>query len=460
VTLNGASGAVAAAAGSTMLVESVSGSGTFAKAGAGTVRVNGMSASGVSLDVRGGTLEVMANRASDDSLVPEGAVHWFDAAKEDSVTWTTGEGGVKQVSKWADHRGGTYGSATLASSSTTNPPTLVAKAALGGKSAVDFGPVKRWNTSVPSTWLDGAPCLKYSEVGTLRTVIAVWGSEHGGGNLACSWQKGNYWHMAYELPRAGSTSGTSLIGADASAAVIRKSGMQSKYMLQCKDGSRFHLNGERCDATATGLSGGFDIATFVGYESFRTDGFSGVNAGPQWAGGEQFAEYLLFQRGLSEREVKGVTAYLQKKWFGVDTPGYGAVTLDKVTVASGATLTYNGGTTLTASGLGGGGTVAASVVLTERAEIDAVVGGDGTVAGLTVSGDLDLSKGGAVRFAGAVSSLAEGDYLLVRSAGTLSVGDWELDLTGVPRRFTGELLFSGNELHLRVLKKGSVLIIR
>ena len=452
--LNGTSGAVAACDGSTNLVESVSGSGTFATAGAGTVRVNGMSASGISLDVRGGTLEVMANRAADDSLVPEGAVHWFDAAKEDSVTYTTGEGGVKKVSAWADHRGGGYGSATLASDNTINPPKLVAKDALGGKPVVDFGQVQRWNSGSQSGWLDSAPCMQFSEVGALRTVIAVWGSEHGGGNLAGSWHNSYYWHMAYELPRAGATSGSSLIGADATAAVIRKSGMSSKLMLQCKDGSRFHLNGERCDATETGLSGGFDIATFVGYETFRTDGFSGVNVGTQWAGGEQFGEYMLFQRGLSQREVENVTAYLRKKWFGVDTPGYGDLVLDKITVSSGATLTLNGGTTFTAGGLGGGGTVSASVILTENAEMDAVVNQDGTVSGLTVTGDLDLSNGGVVRFTGAVPGLVEGDYLLVRSEGVLSVGEWVIDTTGVPRRFQCALRVRSNELRLLVMKRG------
>ena len=422
--------AISVQAGKEVMAEAFIGEGTFAKNGDGGLFVKGVEP-GVSLAVNGGTLEIRS-RTLDAGLVPVDAYRWYDAEKLSAFTYAVDNHGVTNISSWADARGTAGYEATLKSSDSTNRPTLRAFAALGGKTAVDFGEVIRFENNASVDWT-AAPSLVYTDSGvTLRTVIAVWGSEHGGGNLVGSPYAGHYLASEYTLVRAGGN--TDRIGSDKNAAIIRgeRRDMLFPTTARYPRGTRFQLNGERCDPNKTGLSGSFDLVSYVGYEPFASAGMSGVNNGPQWVGGEQFAEYLLFQRGLSVQEIADVEAYLNKKWFGRSTSGYEPAVLGDVFVAAGATLKITGNAPATVSSLAGSGTIDGEVVLANGASFTIEVAEDGSCSKLSV-GTIDLSKPLTVNFTGYVRKFALGEHVVLESPSITAGMPLNWTVTGLAR---------------------------
>jgi hypothetical protein len=172
----------------------------------------------------------------------------------------------------------------------------------------------------------------------------------------------------------------------------------------------------------------------------------------QYAGGQEIAEAFYYERGLSTESIEGLEAYLRKKWFGVDTPGYRPAAAASLTVDAGASFEVVGGESMKVASLSGGGSVSGSLVLADNGVLEVPVADDGSVGTLSVSGDVDLSGGGVVRLSGFQRALRGGEYVLVR-AGTISAGSGEWTVTGTALR-------SGCEYSVRVEAGSVVLVVR
>ena len=180
---------------------------------------------------------------------------------------------------------------------------------------------------------------------------------------------------------------------------------------------RFTLDAVSCNPHTTSLSGGFQVASYSGIEKFGSKGFS-YHHGGSWivSGGEQFAEYMIFTNGLTDVQTDLVAAYLRKKWFGVDTPGYCDAAASNVTVASGATLRIVGGGTMTAQSLSvSGGSIEGDLTLSSGGELVVTVLPDGSVEPAQMDSAISLS-GATIRFVGATQALSLGRHTLVQSA--------------------------------------------
>lgn len=424
---------------------------SFTKAGGGALTVERYQRDSGSLSVAAGTLEVAT------TAIPPGLSHHFDASDLSSLTYTVVDG-VTNVTAWADTRGAGYPEATLGNANSTNPPTLRVAATLGGRPYMDFGEFK---TFTNDEWKD-ANNKKYASALTftatnLHVVVAVWGSERGGGSIAGGW--GQQFNDGYGLIRGGDTHG-SLASEPVLNNINRPWTSRSNYTHGFS--YDFFLDGMSQEPHTASLSGGFQIATYRGIEEFGSKGFSYHNGG-SWAvcGGEQFAEYLLFTNGLSDAHIRDVEAYLRKKWFGIATPGYGDAVASNVTVAAGATLKVIGDGRLNASSLSvSGGTIQGAVALAAGAVIEVPVSADGSTSAVAVSGDLDISGGGTVRLVGAVGMLGEGDHLLVTGAGLRSADGWMVDTSTLsPNRFAKLKVAEGN-LVLSVRSGGLIMMVR
>ena len=144
----------------------------------------------------------------------------------------------------------------------------------------------------------------------------------------------------------------------------------------------------------------------------------------------------------------------------------GVVTLTKLSgttssaglgVADGAVL--NLPNAVTVGKLSGGGTINGAVALAENAVFAVPVDADGTITQtLTVSGAVDLSKGGTVQLTGdSVGNLKAGKYRLIASAQLGAVGSWTV--TGYAGRKILKLKADADGLWLEVVNCGLVLFV-
>lgn len=438
-----------------MVVDAISEDATFAKYGDGRIRVDKVTGTGASIEVLGGSLEI-ESKTLDRLPVTDGLFAHFDADDESTVVCEEGK-----VMALKDVRGETVRIAALDASSTV-APTLVAKSSLGGKKVVDFGVATR--TACASVDWTRSPALilpadQRSE--RVRTVISLLGSENGGGNLvggATGPDSG--WSTRYTFARAGSSA--EVIGGTASAAIVDDK-MAIPYTCQIARGADLRVNEMACDPLQTGLSGAFDIVAFSGFEAVGMGGLSGVYGdGAYHVGGEQFGEYIAYERKLAPDEIKDVEAYLKKKWLGVDTPGYGVATLKSLTVSSGATLKVTGNAPVSVAELVcKGGTVDGEVSLAEDVVIEACVDDQGSVGSIEVSGTVDLPRAGVVRFTGNTASLQPGEYLLLAAGAPLDmVAGWTIDATQVKARYVYALSIRDGNLYVSVVRPGMVIMVR
>jgi hypothetical protein len=441
------------AAGSARIVDTLTGAGTLTKQGSGTLKVASVLNVGASLEVAGGTLDITSVRATATDLPADRHSH-FDASDLSTFTYTV-DGDVTNITQWADVRGASTQTANHRADS-TNWPTLRASAKLGGKTYVDFGEARWWPKGAVD-WT-AVPCLGFTHANNNQhTVIAVWGSEHGGGNLAGGPGTAHYIDSAWTLTRGGNLKQP--LGADKDAYIVRARGAQL-YNLRFPSAVRFRKNGVSCDPNATGLSGDFDIVSLVSDDSFGVGGFSGVYNLDEYAGGEQFAEYMIYNRGLAAPDIDYIEAYLRKKWFGVPTPGYDGASFANVNVSSGATLRVTGNAPLAVNKLTlAGGTVDGAIALATGAEIVVNVASDGSTSTQTGTG-WDFSLGGTVSFAGDVGKLTLGEHVLFSGVAGFPLDKWTVAPWTHQPTYTVTLRMKGDDLVFNVTRPGLSIIIR
>ena len=443
-----------------MLVDALAGEATIVKAGAGRLRVGQVTGANATLEIRDGTVEI-DSKTLDSLPVTEGVYAHFDAENPASLTCDV-VGGVSNVTAWADVRG--EGPVATIHETSTVRPKLRPQTALGGKLVVDFGNASKKAgadadfSSSPSLLI---PAKDRSE--RLHTVIALWGSVYGGGCLVGgSTGRDMDWSTRYTLARGGAAN--TYLGGQLNAGIV-DSKMAIPYTCQLAKGVDFRLNGVATSHTALDvLKGGFDIATYAGYEAFGMGGFSGVfGSDVYYYGGEQFGEYVAFERKLAPEDVADIEAYLRKKWFGTETPGYGATALKGLSLGPDATLKVRGNAPVTVSGTLGvaGGEVDGALALASGVALEAAVDESGAVQGLTVSGGLDFPAAGTVTLVGALDALLPGAYTLLEAATPIaSAAGWTVDATGVRKRYVYTLSVKDGKLMLNVSKPGMLLLVR
>ncbi len=234
------------------------------------------------------------------------AAFWVDASDADSLT----KDGDGNITRWNDTRGNGYPYATT----WLDAPVYLTNA-LNGLPTVDFG-------------AQGATrCLQWSEeIAGIQAVFWVIGSQEGGGSL---------------LGRSpAGTAGNFIRGFDALRGgndyVSRENGLIG---IIEKSGENLWVNGQVVTMSGAGLSGDYDMVatTLDGSRDFRASAFGRVNGQPdRYQGGQRLCEVIVYTNALTTQQIQDTQAYLHKKWFGRDTPGYGAGKVDLLTTASGA----------------------------------------------------------------------------------------------------------------------------
>ena len=433
-------GTINVPAGSVSQVDYISPGVTFGKTGDGTLYVDKAYAPGSVLVVSGGTMRVRSRDmaqapafTADDALFAH-----YDASSLDNFDYSyDAERGVKTVTRWHDIKnGGTERPAFLFHDDSTNRP-FIAENALNGLSVLDFGPFySNAHNSEAAKKSDSG--MNIVQKKGHRTVLAVWGSANGGGNLLGAFY--TYWNNGYGISRGGTHGG---LAADAIS-------RGDSYLLLSTPGTyAFNLNGVGCNPTAQGLSGGYDIVSFSTLSGFGVEGLMFTTDGTtDFTGGGQLAEMMIFDNALPSNRVCEIEAYLRKKWFGADTPGFRPATLGRLVVADGATLVVEGGAALTVSTLVCGGTIQGDVVTASGATLEVAVAADGSTTPVAITGSFDMSRGGTVRFTGTPAALRAGHHVLVTGANIQSLAGWSVDTSTLRPGWSAVLKLVDGDLHI------------
>ena len=439
------------AAGSTYFVGTVAGDGAFVKLGAGTAHVEELGSGAVRVEA--GEL-VVKSLALDGTGLPENAWLHMDAAKAETLTYDEA-GGVKKLARWDDARGT---GASLRPLDDAKRGTLV-EDALNGLPVIDLGAAGS-GAALRCYREDGTP-WPHSNNGSedfipdlprMRTAFVVHGSKNGGGTILGAWGNG---YPAQGLPHKST---------DPAAPVFTQSDdhwswTYGSLSAAVSNGTAtVRMNGARFDPFTMPYSGGYDVFAFRWSTGRKFDSFAAYNQNGSLAGGLEYGEIVVYERALTDAEFDRVEAYLQKKWFNRNTPGFLQAEPASLAVAAGAKLRLEGGA-LATDGLSGAGTVHGDVALRPEGVLTAEVRADGTIAGpLTVTGAANLSKGGEVELAGAVEKLAVGSYPLVAASPLTLGGVWTC---ASPRRdLKVSLVKSGDAAVLRVMACGTLLLFR
>jgi len=436
------------AAGTKMSANTIDGVGVFEKTGEGELFIADCHAAGTAVDVKEGRLSVVSELATKSTL-PEGAVLHLDAADSTTYLGTHENGGNRYVTEWGDARGAGYGSVVAqsptATTSTTHPKVVPNKQ--NGLPMIDFG-----------TWGTGKTSHNNMTGGLMRvsTFFTVQNSENGGGYLFGDTDVNCYSAAAdghHGLIRYPSSSvGNAVIYSTYGTAAVCCFGPGA---------TRVRLNGTPVTDTSTGYTGGTDLLTIQTYEQLIGNSISFGNCNNAvYGGGKMVGELIYYDRRLTDGETDRVEAYLNKKWFGVDTPAFTPCCLAAATVRSGATLVVGGVGPLVVGSCGGDGTIEGSLAFADGATWAVTADAGGVSSALSVTGTLDITGLERVVVSGSTKPVA-GAYPLVAAAGI------EGDLAGVEvvadlaaDGYAARLRKRGSSLFLEILPSGMTLIVR
>ena len=435
------------AEGDRVMIQRVQGTGRVQKTGSGIVSVRDWSAFTGTVAVTQGALELGALAAP--HTLPSNTLFHVDASAPDTVQ--TDSNGA--VIRWSDCSGNGRFATNYVRSVL---PTLTRDELVGP--VIDLG-----------VYGAGAG-MRFNERLGFKSMLFVMNSRNSGGYLLGS--DGTAFHRG-RPPNGGEIATTNF-----------------SYLNKIYDvswgaliPSSAYTNDVAIDTTVATLSGGWQLH----YQSWNggtyADGFAFDRSIPDRFGGQQIAEFVAYDRVLTESERRDAQAYLQAKWYNQRTAGYTVAPVELgVELHPGARLLLNNETQSIAS-LSGEGTVASGavtvrtwlspgLVANEPAVLavdgDFVVGNgivwevDATAATndcIAVSGQLSVNGGGRI----VLRTVTAGTRFLPlatfssRPAGT-SAGSWEIE--GVPAGYTGHVEWSDTALMLAIRPSGSLVILR
>lgn len=422
--------------------------GTVVKSGAGTLYMEGVD--GAALEVRQGDVVLQATRLR--RYVPNDSWVHVDADNAESIIADSNG----DLSIWNDT--GTTGASYR---NCRTPLAKVVQNAIGGRPAIDLGPV---NSAQESAGLllynaDGNPSPNYSELPDymeahpMKTFFAVYNSANGGGTLFGGTGNG---YPSKALPHRHSNGDSSPIIDEPEYANTH--GLPEMKNAIVNGTSIFRRNGTAINPFTEPFLKADERVTFVYPTGRKTTHLGVYGQSGGYHGGLKYGEVILFERILSDSEIAATEAYLAKKWFGIDTPGYGSAA-DAVSVAAGSTLSILG-TDFSVTSLGGCGTVDGDVTIAANGGIVAVINADGSVSGPTVTGNVTLN-GGTVTIAGDAESIVPGNYAILNAASVNgSVNSWTVAAPKRKRTYGYAITLTDTAMLLHVYRFGLRAIIR
>ncbi len=444
---------VSVAAGKDFVVGEVTGTGGFTKTGDGTLFLKSLPSGNVRVEAGDVLLDSLSLA---NSSVPANAWIHMDAADESTLV-TSGN----SVTKWYDASGnGAYLQKLF-----TNNPLLVSNV-LNGLPVVDLGirngtnkAALRYHMADGTTYIHDNAYPNYISSPYVYTAFFVYGSKGGGVSLFGCW--GNGFPAQGIFPHQPTGYGAGERGAPM-AYTSDYADMWSGLRTGISNGTvNVTLNGVKMDPLVTPFSGGYDLLTFdCSGNARKGDTFGSYGQGDAYVGGVEYGEILLYTNRLSSAEIARTEVYLNKKWFGKNTPGFTVAEPTSLFVSDGASVTLTGGGDVFPAAIGGAGAVTGDVHVPVGGALIAEVAADGSVAGpLAVNGAADLSKGGVVSLAGDVAKLAPGDWpLLTASPLAADAAAWTCESPS--RMLSCRVVVSGNSLVLRVLPRGTIIMFR
>lgn len=462
--------------GTTLGIGPVEGAGGIRKSGAGLLVIDDLAAGEVAVD--GGELIVKSLSVSNTSAAARAWLH-VDAADASTLT-TYAQNGTNFVTAWNSLT--ENGQRLVRFVGVVDKDAFMRPNATNGLPMVDLGPALNGATKAKACALrvemsDGSHYIHsndysdYVSTPYLQTIFIMHSSSGGGGALMGGYGNGYpYYSFPHDYTRTDSPvislpSGDSRYGS--SMTTLSNKFNNAAHVWRWNGGTDFNPFTQPftggCDLLAWRCSDGLGKRKMAELAIYG----QGLSA----AGGLAYGEVLLYNRLLTMHEFNAVEAYLLKKWLGKDTPGYRVARAGSLIVAPGAVVTvcdytaargrgaYTAGDgVIEVQSLGGGGTVNGKVKLLSGGGVTAVVGADGTVAGLVVNGEADLSAGGEVTFAGDVAKLCPGRYALVTAASAKFGEEW----TCVPpsRSLSTTVRCVDNTLILNVAACGTMILFR
>ncbi len=437
------------------------------KTGAGTVYVKGLQTTGA-LSVHGGTVNVQSYDVTTNFVLPAGALIHVDANDDDSFPGATATDGGQSVPKWIDTdnpdnpltfqivRGG-YGIPTRKTDETSfaRPMKVVDYGALHTQYDDD------WTKNASGWWGSNGRwvmhVLRNGDAADITNapvaaVFAVWGTAAGGNQLL-----GGYDQRATGTERDYTNS--TLVARNIAKPILNKvDNHRTTYNSAVNFESLALMNGNEILPGSTPPSGAYDVVSILSPYRMSCSSLGFYSIGNK-SGGLQMGELILYADSITTEEARRIDAYLNYKWFG-RTPGATcrAAHVGALDVAAGATVNIEGNAPIVCSALSGAGTVNGALEFAAGAALEVPVNANGTITQtLTVSGAVDMSKGGVILLTGQESALVNGEYHLIASS-EVSGGDW------VVNGYTGKRVLTlrkrSDGLWLYVSRRGLNISIR
>lgn len=299
-------------AGETLTVERVMGGrqegAGLVKTGGGALRLGDAEHYAGTVTLRGGSLE-FACRAVPDAP-PTNVLVWLDAAyAAEPMRTAQDDAGVERLAHWTNRApdsvvsGNVLVGARPAASDMAQWP-VVRRDALGdGLPVLDFGVCAGSNAGMSLSFETNETSSAEVSIGGVCTVVAVVGSQAGGGHLVGHSSEWN------SFSRVADTPGTS----DGFFRGVSDADVANRRVL-------VYLDGQRADPAHGYLHPGYQVVALRGIPT--QNGINRIGGAKTVAGGLRLAEILIYNRVLSDREFMDAQAYLARKWLDRDLPGY------------------------------------------------------------------------------------------------------------------------------------------
>lgn len=442
---------------SPLTVNQLEGSGTVVKSGGDTLTLTDTTAFTGTVEVAGGTLALAVPAAP--LAPPSNTFFWLDASKAGTVSLDASG----YVSAWYD----VTGNGLYATSSVAGHLPKLRTSDFAGRSVVDMGIYGGSSSSATMLWKQ--------RLSGMKTIVWVLGSQKSGGYLL-GVSDGVSFHRG-PPPTGGE--------------ILVSTFSYSNYIYSASWGANIptaaYTNGVGINTTTTGLSGGYQVLFQTWDGGTYADGFAFDRFIGDRYGGQRLAEFIVYDRVLTDTERLATDAYLNWKWFGKTTSGYSLPdTHTGVILHDGTSLTMGGSeqsvTSLAGSGAVSNGTLVVRGKLSPGlSELDCAhltVDGNLTLASgssleldydrpshdlITVSGTLTVQGGGSVTarlpehvgigWVGRVPVMTFASGADVSNLLSWSVG-------GMPAGYTAGLEVDGQTVYLSVRAKGTLILLR
>jgi hypothetical protein len=448
-------------------IKMIAGSTDLVKDGSGTLAINDLSGVDGSVIVSNGVVKLNGAPAIPE-LSTDGMLMHMDASITSSFD-IVAENGTNFITRWNS----LYGSHYAAHDGISKRPWILDNE-LNGLPVVDFGPYRRagWG----DTAADGAYLDWDQQMANIRSGFLVIGSQDGG-NFVVGWSGNNDiadFHRGYGVAGYVTAEGK-----------IIDTGRTEPPDYISSANSYWSVDSVKVNPGSTGLSGGYQSLCFSSDPDYGPTNMlhgSAFARDRSWRwGGQRLAEFVIYDRVLTEQERIDAEDYLRAKWFGeVPDDRYMDGSVPLIEVLSDGVVDVDGQTRSVGTLRGDGVVSNGTLVVTENLDVGGTSVDSLTIdnielaTGCTMPVDISGSSADAVNVSGTVTFGVSGTVNLRSSGGSL-VGSYILfsfdtvegaenlvnwQITGLPEGVTGKLQVSGSTVVLSVHAQGILIILR